>query len=185
LGIARKGGSEVEVFIILFVLSFVVAGVHIYRDKQPRTAKRIAEILLLWLLVINTGLGGLYAFSGHLFAANEVAESIGWPTGNPFQTEVAVANLAIATLGILSYCIRGNFWTAAVIATSVWLLGAAAIHVSEMVGADNYNPGNAGVIFYMDIIGPLLLISLLVYSRYAGRDRAELADTERPVRQPG
>ncbi len=96
---------------------------------------------------------------GHAFAANEVAESIGWPTGNPFQTEVAVGNLAIAALGILSYWIRDNFWTAAVIATSTWLLGAATIHVSEMVSAGNYNPGNAGVVFYMDIIGPVLLIS--------------------------
>jgi hypothetical protein len=31
-----------------------------------------------------------------------------------------------------------------VIATSVWLLGAAVIHVTEMVGEGNYNPGNAG-----------------------------------------
>ena len=74
-----------------------------------------------------------------------------------------------APLGVLSYWIRGNFWIAAVIATSIWLLGAAAIHVSEMVDAGNYNPGNAGVVFYMDIIGPALLIILLVYLRYAGR----------------
>jgi hypothetical protein len=79
--------------------------------------------------------------------------------------------------------IRDNFWTAAVIATSVWLLGDATIHVSEMVSAGNYNPGNAGVVFYMDIIGPLLLISLLTYSRYTGRARAGLADRERPVGQ--
>ncbi len=171
------------VFIVLFVLSFVVAGVHIFRDKQPRTGGRVAEILLLWLLVINTGFGGLYAFMGHTFAANEVAESIGWPAGNPFQTEVAVANLAIAALGILSYWIRGNFWTAAVVATSIWLLGAATIHVVEIVNEGNYNPGNAGVVFYMDIIGPLLLISLLAYSRYTGRARAALADRERPVGQ--
>ncbi len=45
------------VFIILFVLSFVVAGVHIYRDKELRTGGRVAEIVLLWLLVINTGFG--------------------------------------------------------------------------------------------------------------------------------
>ena len=96
---------------------------------------------------------------------------------------MAVANLAIGTLGILSYWIRGNFWIAAVIATSIWLLGAAAIHVSEMVGAGNYNPGNAGVVFYMDIIGPALLIILLVYLRYAGRTRAEFANEERPVGQ--
>jgi hypothetical protein len=173
----------VAVFIILFVLSFVVAGAHIYRDKQPRTGGRVAEILLIWLLVINTGFGGLYAFSGHLFAADEVAASIGWPAGNPFQTEVAVANLAIGTLGILSYWIRGNFWTAAVIATSIWLLGAAAIHVREIVGEGNYNPGNAGVVFYMDIIGPLLLIALLIYSRRAGRARAGLTDGQRPSEQ--
>jgi hypothetical protein len=48
----------VVVFIILFALSFVVAGVHIYRYKEPRTGGRVAEILLLWLLVINTGFGG-------------------------------------------------------------------------------------------------------------------------------
>jgi hypothetical protein len=51
-----------------------------------------------------------------------------------------------------------------VIATSVWLLGAAAIHVLEMMTAGNYNPGNAGLIFYTDIISPLLLIALLVYT---------------------
>jgi hypothetical protein len=108
---------------------------------------------------------------GHTFAATEVAESIGWPAGNPFQTEVAVANLAIGALGILSYWIRGNFWTAAVIATSIWLLGAATIHVVEIVTAANYSPGNAGLIFYMDLIGPLLLIALLIYSMPTRRER--------------
>ena len=118
-----------------------------------------------------------------MFAADKVAASIGWPAGNPFQTEVGVANLAIGTLGILSYWIRGNFWTAAVIATSVWLLGAAAIHVGEMATEGNYNPGNAGVVFYMDIVGPLLLITLLAYSRCMGRARTGPVDAERPVGQ--
>jgi hypothetical protein len=174
----------VILFLIFFVLSLIVAAVHIYRDKQPRTGKRVAEILLLWLLVINIGFGGIWAFMGHTFAADDVARSIGWPTGNPFQTEVAVANLAIGTLGILSYWIRGNFWTAAVIATSIWLLGAAAIHVVEIVNEGNYNPGNAGLIFYMDIISPLLLIVLLAYYHYAGRTHSGLADREQPVEQP-
>ena len=154
-----------EMFLIFFVLSFVVAGFHLYRDKQqPRTGRRIAKILLLWLLVINVGLGGIWAFIGHTLFAEQVAESIGWPAGNPFQAEVAVANLAVGTLGILCYWIRGNFWTATVIATSVWLLGAATIHVVEIVAEGNYNPGNAGLIFYLDILSPLLLIALLIYT---------------------
>jgi Family of unknown function (DUF6790) len=31
-----------------------------------------------------------------------VAESIGWPAGNPFQLEVGVANLAVGILGIVA-----------------------------------------------------------------------------------
>jgi hypothetical protein len=153
-----------EMFLIVFVLSFAVAGIHLYRDKQPQTGRRMAGILLLWLLVINVGLGGMWAFIGHMFFAEQVAESIGWPAGNPFQSEVAVANLAVGALGILCYWIRGNFWTAAVIVTSIWLLGAAAIHVREIVEAGNYNPGNAGLIFFLDILSPLLLIVLLIYT---------------------
>jgi hypothetical protein len=153
-----------DMFLIFFVLSFVVAGLHLYRDKQPRTGRRIAKILLLWLLVIDVGLGGLWAFIGHTVFAEQVAQSIGWPAGNPFQTEVAVANLAVGALGILCYWIRGNFWTATVIATSIWLLGDATIHVVEIVTAGNYNPGNAGLIFYLDILSPLLLIALLIYT---------------------
>lgn len=162
-------------FLIFFVLGLVVAGLHVYRDKQPRTGGRVAEIFLLWLLVIDAGLGGIWAFMGHAFAATEVAESIGWPTGNPFQTEVAVANLAVGTLGILCYWIRGDFWTATVIATSIWLLGAATIHVVEIVNAGNYNPGNAGLIFYLDIATPLALIALLLYYKSARQARIRTA----------
>jgi hypothetical protein len=71
----------------------------------------------------------------------------------------------------------------AVFATSIWLLGAAAIHVSEMVGAGNYNLGNVGVVFYIDIIGPALLVILLVYLRYARRTRAGFTNEERPAGQ--
>ena len=32
------------------------------------------------------------------------------------------------------------------------------------MAAGNYNSGNVGLIFYMDIIGPLILIVLVVYT---------------------
>ena len=37
----------------------------------------VVESFLLWFLVILVGLGSLYAFMGHAFAADEVAHSIG------------------------------------------------------------------------------------------------------------
>jgi hypothetical protein len=54
-----------------------------------------------------------------------------------------------------------SFKAAAVCAASVFLLGDAIGHVHQMIAANNFVPGNAGVPFYMDIICPLLSVGLL------------------------
>jgi hypothetical protein len=43
---------------------------------------------------------------------------------------------------------------AAIVGPSVFTLGAAAGDIREMVEHGNFAPGNAGVIFYMDILIP-------------------------------
>ena len=161
-------------FYFFFILSLVVAAVHVYRDRQARTGRRIAEIVLLWLLVIDVGVGGVFGFIGHTVFADRAAASIGWPAGNPFQTEVAITNLSLGTLGILCYWLRGNFWIATVIATSVFQLGAAVGHIQQIIVAHNYHPDNAGPALYNDIVIPLVLIALLLYQRYAGGARRQL-----------
>jgi hypothetical protein len=82
------------------------------RKDQPLNRQRVAECLLSWSLPINVGVGGIFAFMGHTFRAEETAEEIGWPPGNPFQSEIAVANLAFGVLGLLSIRFRGLFWFA-------------------------------------------------------------------------
>lgn len=126
----------------------------------------IVESFLLWFLVVGVGLESLWAFIGHAFAADDVAKSIGWPAGNPFQFEVALHNLAVGILGILCFWLRGDFWIAAVVAFSVFGLGAAYGHITDMRRHHNYAPGNVGPILYLgDIFTPLLLIGLLIVYR--------------------
>jgi hypothetical protein len=149
--------------LFFLVLGLVVGAVRVYLDKQPRTKGRVAEIFLLWFLVITVGILSAFFFVGHTVFAATTAASIGWPAGNPFQSEVAVANLTIATLGILCYWIRGNFWVAAVIAFCVQWLGAAVVHIREILVAANFAPNNAGMTLYMDILMPMILLALLVY----------------------
>ncbi|MGZ7188690.1 MAG: DUF6790 family protein [Halobacteriota archaeon] len=127
---------------------------------------RIVESFLLWFLVIVVGFGSLYAFVGHAFVADDVARSIGWPSGSPFQFEVALHNLAIGVLGVLCFWLRSDFWSATVIAFAVFGLGAAYGHIRDMRLHRNYAPGNAGPILYIsDILLPLLLVVLLVIYR--------------------
>src|SRR3712207_9563110 len=76
----RKGSKLVGLFFL--VLGVVVGAVHVYLDKQPRTRARVAQIFLLWLLVITVGIQGVFAFIGHTVFADATAASIGWPAGN-------------------------------------------------------------------------------------------------------
>ena len=160
-------------FLLCFVLALVIGAVHLYRDKQPRTNARVAEIFLLWLLVTCVGVASVLTFIADAFFADRMAASLGWPAGNPFQSLVAVANLSVGVVGILCYWIRGNFWVATVIGFSIWWVGAGAVHIREIVVSANYAPNNAGATPYMDILVPIVLIALLTYGKRSGRDERE------------
>ena len=159
-------------FAFFFVLSLIAAAIHLFRDKQPRTASHVADVLLLWLLVINVGVGGVFGFIGHTVFADRAAASIGWPAGNPFQTEVGIANLAFGVVGILCYWFRDQFWLATIVVTSVFQLGAAVGHFRQIIVANNWSPNNAGPALWADIAFPIILIALLVIARRPAPKRA-------------
>lgn len=119
-----------------------------------------AASLLLWLLVIKVGFGSVWAFMGHYFNADMVAGYIGWPKGNPFQQEVAFANLGLGVCGILSFFFRGEFWLATITFATCFLVGAFSVHVRDRLKQGNAHPGNAGPVFYADIGVPLVMWAL-------------------------
>ncbi len=147
---------------IFLAVTLVGAVLHLFLSKTPKTKNRIFEVFLLWFLVIMVGIGSIWAFIGHVFMSNMTAALIGWPAGNPFQLEVGVANLSFGILGVLCWKFRDNFWTASVIAISVFYLGAAYIHIVNIMQSGNMAPGNAGFALYIDILIPIILFALLI-----------------------
>ncbi len=117
----------------------------------------IAGSLLRWLLVFPVGCGSMWAFLGHYFKSDEVAGYIGWPAGNPFQKEVAFANLAVGTCGLLSVFLDDGFRLATIVFVSVFLIGAFLVHTGEQKRSGNFKPGNAGPIYFTDLGIPLVL----------------------------
>ena len=121
--------------------------------------------LLGWVLLLPIGVTGIWAGISHVFFPQVAASHIGWQT-SPFQLEVGMADFAIGIPAVLSFWRGWDFRAAAVLAASIFLLGDAYGHVHQMISAQNFAPGNAGVPFYMDFICPLLAIGLLAKSSH-------------------
>jgi hypothetical protein len=166
---------------VYVVLPLLLGAAHILLDRQARTRERRLELFLLYLLGIGVGANGLGGFTGHLFASDQVAESIGWPAGNPFQLEVGFANLAIGILGVVAIGRRDGFREATAIAATTFSVGATVVHVLDIVETGNLAPGNT-VQNVINLVKPALLIAFLVASRQAARgskSKARIAEFER------
>ena len=143
--------------VVLLVLALVIATMR--RRHGPA-----AERLLSWILLLPIGVTGLWAAVYHLFFPAVAAADIGWQV-SPFQFEVGMADLAMGVTACLGFWRDLSFKAAVVGASAILLLGDAAGHVRQMMDAGNFAPGNAGGVFYMDVICPLLAMVLLVVAK--------------------
>ena len=146
--------------IVIIVLALVAATIHLFVSHKPRTADRALELYLLYTLLVGVGLGGLFGAMGHLFAADRVAEQLGWATGSPFQTEVGLFDLAFGVLGICCIWFRGQWWYATAVGWSIFAVGAGVVHIRELLEKGNSGGLNAGSVL-PDLLVPALLIALL------------------------
>ncbi len=166
-----------SVRIFLFtLLPLLIAGGQIWLDKSSNSRDRRLEVLLIYLFALSVAGSGIGNFFAHFFMSDIVAESIGWPAGNPFQLEVAFANLALGVLGILAVGRRDGTREATVIAVTIFSLGATVVHLMDIAATGNLAPGNS-LQNVINILRPALLIAALIASRRAQRAPGSEAGT--------
>jgi hypothetical protein len=138
-----------------FVLGLVAAAIALWHARPPRTSAVIVEALFSYFLLFSIAIANFYNFVLHVFFGKTAAAFIGWQD-SPFQAEVGFASLGFAVLGLLAF--KGSFdlRLAAIVGPAFFLWGAAAGHVYQMITAHNFAPGNAGGIFYSDILVPIV-----------------------------
>jgi hypothetical protein len=143
-----------------FVLGLLACAIALWHARRPRTSVLIVEALFSYFLLFSIGLSYLYNFVLHVFFGKLAAGFIGWED-SPFQLEVGFASLGFAAVGLLAF--KGSFdlRLAAVVGPACFLWGAAGGHVYQMITAHNFAPGNAGIIFYSDILVPLMGFTFL------------------------
>lgn len=143
-----------------FVIGLLVSLGAIARAPGSVSQAMVAETLLCWFVFWNVGVCFLYNAVMHSVFGRMSAAFIGW-ADSPFQFEVATASLGFAAVGFLAAFRSFDLRLAAILGSGLFTLGAAAGHVHQMLTEHNFAPGNAGVIFYMDIIIPVVGFGLL------------------------
>ena len=158
---------------IVFAASVVGALIHLWSTRTAGlSSRRIVRVSLLYVLCIQWGFGAALMSIPHIVIPDQIAGMIGWEPGSPFQVELGFASLGTSLLGILSIWLRGWFWLAPIVSRSVFLLGAAYVHIEDILVHDNLSPGNAGPVLFYDIAVPILAIALFVtYWRQGGLER--------------
>src|SRR5258706_4570368 len=150
------------------ILGLIFSGIAIARAPKPLALDVIVEKLLSWYVFFSVGVCYLYNAIVHIFFGKMAAAFIGW-ADSPFQFEVGTASLGFSIIGFIAAFRSFDLRLGAVIPFSIFTLGAAIGHVREMITACNFAPGNAGVIFYTDLVIPAFGLLLLWLQWRRGR----------------
>jgi hypothetical protein len=147
-----------------FVLGLIAAAIAIARKPDGFTRANVAEEVLAYFILFSIGFSFLYNFVFHVFFGALAASFIGW-ADSPLQAEVGYASLGFAAVGLLAFRSNCMVRVAAILGPTMFLWGAAIGHICDMLATGNMAPGNAGVIFYSDILLPLIGFALLWFKR--------------------
>ncbi len=149
-----------NVFAVLLIVAIVTS---IAKVRRARVARRpINRAYVIWgeLLFYVYGLANIYSGFFHAYAGNMAAASIGWQD-SPFQYELGWFEIAYGLTALMSLWRRYEFRLAMTLPYSIFLLAAAAQHISQMQHQHNYAPNNAGLILWLgDIAIPLVVLLL-------------------------
>ena len=161
--------GEILFFLLipLSALSHLIGEMDEFRKNAPSSIKkfsqeRIIEIFLLQIIYIGFAFFSLRGFIGHTILAETVAADIGWQVGSPFQTELAFYHLGLGIMAIFCIWRRDSLWIGLIYSKSIFLLGAAGVHIWDILVNQNYSHGNSGTILYLnDLALPIISIVLL------------------------
>ncbi len=169
-----------------FTLTFLVIGVvfslvGISRAPRPLSAPVVVEKIFFWFLFFSIGCAYLYNGILHAGAPDLAAKFIGW-ANSPFQIELGFASIGFGVVGLIAPWKSLHMRFAAIAPVACFLWGAAGVHVRSMIADGNFAAGNAGVVFWTDILIPLAGLFLIwLQNRYEkeGRSAAPYPNLQR------
>ena len=150
--------------VIFFSIALILALFHISRLKK-RTSAKVIETLLVYFVVFNIAVQGIFAGFFQAFRGPQTAAEIGF-TYSPFEWEIAFSNIGLGVAALMSIFWRGRYILGPVIASTIFIYAAAYGHFVQAAKGD-VSPYNGGIFLWAgDIIIPtiILILAILYYN---------------------
>ena len=141
-------------FVYLLVLLLLAATAHAALSRE-RTPRRVAEIVLLYLLVGYCGVPMLAVSVWILVSPERAASGFGFGATHPLLDFFGWAYFGMSLLSLLALRYRGTFLVAPVIVWATYLGGATLVHLQE-------SHGRALEIFASHGLIAVLLVGVLI-----------------------
>ncbi len=155
-----------------FVVGLIFSAAALAWNRDPITAPVVMEALFKWFLFFSIGITYIYSAVFHVIFHEMAAGFIGW-ADSPFQIELGFASFGMGLIGLIASWRSFDMRLAAIIGPACFLWGAAGVHVRSMITEQNFAPGNAGIIFWSDIIVPVIgFVFLWLQYGYEREDRS-------------
>ena len=154
------------------IVTTVMKVVAAYMYYRSHTEGGFAQAALFGEVFEST-LMGAWAFVGHFFVPDQVAKSIGWPTGHRFQIEIAFMNAGMATCSLLG-CSgmltqqepRWDLVMAAVLTKAMIYFGCGYAHFVSLREDDNWAFSNVSfsLLMWDDVLVCVWALALYLYA---------------------
>jgi hypothetical protein len=141
-------------FFTFLIIGVLAAGISLLNKPKPLRINTVAEAFFSYYLLFTIGINNLVNFVFHVFCGDIAAEFIGWEN-SPFQAEVGFASLGIGIAGVIAFKASLPFRFATLIPPAVFSLGAGGGHIYQMIVANNFSPGNVGLVLPSNFLIPL------------------------------
>ena len=117
-------------FLLLLTLTLTGAAIHAAR-LEPRTAARVAEVVLRWVLVGYCGVPMVVVAVVTLLDPDRAAAVLGFAAGNPFEVFLGWAYLGMAVIAVLALRFSGVYLIGPAVVWAVFFVGATAVHHAQ------------------------------------------------------
>lgn len=143
-----------------FPLVMLLLSVLIAFSRNTNFFNRLCNAILFFAV----GFTGIWGFVLHEFYSDITAANIGWQS-NPFEHELAVADLAMGIIGVIACFASNGYKKATATFVSIFLIGIAVEHIRQIILVHNVHPGNIGTILWTYMLIPVVLWSAILFSK--------------------